>query len=111
MTSPIVITGTLRADAQHRRTYAQGSLLSMDVTLPAMTGGRAVVARIVHNYGSGEAAAYAAKARAARLRTGVRVTVHAQGAEHRRGVLVLQQVQRIDEPDLIVRNVTGEREA
>lgn len=110
MTSPIVITGTLRADAQHRRTTAQGSLLSMDLLLPVMTGARPVVARVVQPYGSGEAAAYAANARAARLRKGVRVTVHAQAAEHGRGVMVLQHVQRIEEPDLLVRDVTGERE-
>lgn len=107
MTSPIVITGTLRADAQARRTTAQGSQLSMELLLPVMTGARPVVARVVQPYGSGEAAAYAAKARAARLRTGVRVTVHAQAAAHSRGVMVLQHVQRIDEPDLIVRPVAG----
>jgi len=107
MTSPIVITGTLRADAQHRRTTAQGSQLSMDVQLPVMTGSRAVVARVVQPYGTGEAAAFAAKARAARLRKGVRVTVHAQGAEYLRGAMLLQHVQRIDEPDLVVRPVAG----
>lgn len=107
MTSPIVVTGTLRADAQHRRTTAQGSLLSMELALPAIGGGRPVVARVVQAYGTGEAAAFAARARAARLRTGVRVTVHAQAAEPARGAIVLQHVQRIDEPDLVVRPVAG----
>ena len=36
MTSPIVITGTLRADAQARRTTAQGSQLSMELLLPVI---------------------------------------------------------------------------
>lgn len=109
MTSPIVITGHLRADAQHRRTTAHGSQLSLDVKLPG-GGGRHVVARVVQQYGTGEAAAFAASSRARRLRTGVRVTVHAQAAEQRRGGLVLLGVQRIDEPDLTVRPVAGSDE-
>lgn len=106
MTSPIVITGHLRADAQHRRTSAHGSQVSLEVKLPSAAG-KQVVARVVQSYGSGEAAAFAASSRAKRLRTGVRVTVHAQAAEQRRGGLLLLGVQRIDEPDLTLRPVTG----
>lgn len=107
MTSPIVITGHLRADAQHRRTSAHGSQVSLEVALPIGSAGKPVVARVVQLYGTGEAAAFAASSRAKRLRTGVRVTVHAQAAEQRRGALLLLGVQRIDEPDLTVRPVTG----
>lgn len=107
MPSPIVITGHLRADAQHRRTKAYGSQVSMELALPWVGASRPAVARVVQTYGSGEAAAFAASSRARRLRTGVRVTVHAQAAELRRGALVLLCVQRIDEPDLSIRPVTG----
>lgn len=107
MTSPIVITGHLRADAQHRRTTAHGSQVSLEINLPC-TAGKPVLARVVQPYGTGEAAAFAASSRARRLRTGVRVTVHAQAAEQRRGTLLLLGVQRIDEPDLTIRPVTGD---
>lgn len=111
MTSPIVITGHLRADAEHRRTAQSGSLVSLELRLPASAGRQQSVARVVHAYGTGEAAAFAAGARAKRLRTGVRVTVHALACELRRGVLHLQHVQRIDEPDLVLRNVAGGADA
>lgn len=110
MSSGIVVTGTLRADAQHRRTRRQESLLIFEMTLPNLDGARQVVVRVVQQYGTGESAAYVARSRADRLRRGVRVTAHGLGMQSARGVLVLQHVDHVDEPDLVLRNVTGERE-
>ncbi len=111
MSSAIVITGTLRADSQHRRTSDLGSVLSFELELPACGGPKPVVVRGVQPYGTGEAAAHVASARARRLRRGVRVAAHAQGLRSSRGALVLHNVTQIDEPDLVLRNVTGERDA
>ena len=106
--SPITITGTVKADAQARRTADGSSVLSFDVTPLTVGLQRPALVRIVKPYGTGESAAFAAKARAQRLRRGVRVVVGAQGLHSTRGALVLQQVDHIDEPDLVVRNVTGD---
>jgi hypothetical protein len=46
--------------------------------------------------------------RALRLRRGVRVTVTCNGVSKGRGSLLLLDIDRIDEPDLVIRNVTGE---
>lgn len=110
MSAAIVISGTLRADAQHRRTRDGSSLLLFELQPPTATGERPAVVRVTKTYGTGEAAAGVASARARRLRRGVRVVVSAAGMHAGRGNLVLQSVDQIDEPDLVMRNVTGERE-
>lgn len=108
MHSPIILTGRLHRDAQHRRRSADaGNQLSFELTLPS-TSGRPMVARVVLDYGAGEAAAYATSARAKRWRAGVRMTVHAQAADHHRdGIMVLHRVQHIEELDLALRPVAG----
>lgn len=108
--SPITLAGTVAQDARVRRTAQMESLLSFDLALPWLgTDGRAVLARVLKLYGQGEAARYAAGARANRLRRGVRVVVAAQGCAARGRALLLQDVTQIDEPDLYVPDVTGER--
>jgi len=106
----ITLTGHIVADAQARRTREGASVLSFDLALPCPGFGdrQRASARVVHLYGTGESAAYAAKARAARLRRGVRVTVSCGGASKGRGPLLLLDIDRIEEPDLAIRNVTGE---
>lgn len=112
MTAPITISGTILRDAQMRRTRDGAAILSFDVSPPNVqataTATRSATVRIVKDYGTGESAAYAANARAQRLRRGVRVVVDGMGLHTARGTWVLQQVSKIDEPDLVVRNVTGD---
>lgn len=109
MTS-IVITGTVLADAQARTTAAGVSVLLLDVQATSMTGERPARVRVVKPYGTGPSAALVARSKAQRLRAGVRVVVAATGMNSMRGGVALQQVGRIDEPDLHIPNVTGERE-
>lgn len=108
----ISITGALRANAQMRRTIDGHALLQFDVLVPQLPGPhpvRPIALRVQRDFGAGEAAAYTAGASALRLRRGTRVAVHGLGLRHMRGTIVLQGLQRIDELDLSVRNVTGER--
>jgi len=111
MSSPITISGTVVQDAQMRRTRAGASVLSFEVHPPTSAPRPPAVVRVVKDYGTGESAAYAAKARAQRLRRGVRVVLSGMGLHTVRGALVLQGVDRIEEPDLVLRNVTGEVQA
>lgn len=106
----VTLTGTVLADAQARRTREGASVLSFELALPCPGYGdrQRASARVVQLYGTGESAAYAAKARAQRLRRGVRVTVSCNSVTKGRGALLLQHIDRIDEPDLVLRNVTGE---
>ena len=106
----ITIAGTLQADARMVRTRDGRALLQLDVSVPnvaALERPRPVTLRVQTDLGTGESAAYAAKARAMRLRRGVRVVVHGLGLQQLRGALAMQGVQRIEEPDLTVRPVAG----
>lgn len=106
----ITLTGTVVDDAQSRRTREGATQLTFELALPcpAYCEHKRSVARVVHLYGTGESAAYAAKTRAQRLRRGVRVTVSCNASTTNRGRWVLDSIDRIDEPDLVIRNVTGE---
>lgn len=112
----ISIAGTVREDARMLRTRDGRALLQLEVDAPNVPNlasdaprPRSVTLRVMSDLGTGESAAYAAKARAQRLRRGVRVVVHGLGLQWARGGVSLQGLQRIDEPDLRIRNVTGEQ--
>lgn len=106
----MVIRGTVAADAQARRTRDGNTVLTVDMHAPAASGQQPVTVRVQQPFGTGEAAAYAATARARRLRRGVRVEASGQGLRRMRGALVLEGVDQLHEPDLVLRNVTGERD-
>lgn len=107
MSAAVVIRGTVHRDAHHTRGRDGTSYLSFDVAAPSPPHARPVLLRVLLAYGTGEAAAYAAGTRAKRLRRGVRVVVHGAGIERGRPLRV-QQVATIEEPDLVVRPVTGD---
>lgn len=111
MASAIVITGTVLQDARAYRSRDGRSVLAVDITPPNLDGSRPARVRIVHSMGTGNAAAYAAAARAARLKRGVRVEAHGAGLRAGRGGMVLQGLDRLHEPDLVLRDTTGERQA
>lgn len=111
----ISIAGTVRGDARMLRTRDGRALLQLEVDVPNLPRpaevlrARPVTLLVLSDMGTGESAAYAAKARAQRLRRGVRVVVHGLGLQQvRGGAVALQGLQRIDEPDLRIRNVTGD---
>lgn len=84
--------------------------LTFDFQPPAGPNGKPRTYRVVKTLGSGNAASYACKNQEQILRRGVRVRVRASGEDVGRGISVLAPVELVETPDLVPRNVTGERD-
>ena len=97
----IVITGHLLRDAEPRMTARSGEwALHLELSPPAGPRGKPRVYRGVKHYGTGHAAAFAAKRRAQDLKRGVRVCVTASGEDAQRGYSLLAPLDHIETPDL-----------
>lgn len=102
----LVITGQVSREAVASCTTEGAWVLQLELQPPAGPRGKPRTYRISKPFGTGAAAAYAAKARARELRQGVRVVVTASGEDAGRGMSVLHGVDTINTPDLVRRDFT-----
>lgn len=109
--SAIVVEGHIVNAARSTLQRTSGMwLLTFDFQPPAGPSGKPRTYRVVKTLGSGNAAGYACKAQEQVLRRGVRVRVRAGGEDQGRGISVLAPVELVETPDIVQRNVTGERD-
>ncbi|MCU0920189.1 MAG: hypothetical protein MUF08_03140 [Burkholderiaceae bacterium] len=98
--SALQITARLSRDAVARTTAAGDAVLIVEVLLPVPAGAAPRIARGSMAYGRGFAAQHACRARAARLRQGVRVQLHAGAIDVRRGRVLLEDIDMLVERDM-----------
>lgn len=105
--SILVLTGRLSEDARCACTTDGQHIVSAEFALPTPAVGRAVLVRIKKAFGSGNAAGYAASARARQLRRGVLVQVGCNRVGMSRGGLLLSDLDYLHTPDIKLDYRTG----
>ena len=100
--SVIVLTGHLCEDAQARSAIDGQQLVMVRVLLPPSASLAPVQVRAVKQFGTGPAAAIAARISAHHLRRGVRVVLSGGSLSLHRGYAMLHRLDALRMPDLVV---------